>query len=267
MTDDPGDHRTPRIESAFESMDRAAADMLDAARALQGAAKSLAKASAEGDLAKIRRALDRINATKELANAATRAALTAWPFGQEVEEQVLADQLATEVIGQGQRVGVQLNVQDGALAAFPALLRIQPDRRAVVLNGKRIHTVRPRRIAELMAATRTSRPKLSPERFVEVLYKAYRSCVGKDLGMGAPLVDIYDALTIHPDIRRDYSRWEFLRDIHLLDLSGVSRTRSGARLTLPASTGTKGSSQALTIIDSSGHPITYYSVRFYEERS
>lgn len=265
MVDEGQGHHSSRVEPAFESVDRAAAAAVEAGRVLQGAAKAVAKASVEGDLVKLRKAVERLEAARETANAAARSAATAWPFTPEAEEQALQEHLAHEVIGQGRRIGMDVSRLDDALAAFPALLHLQPERRSVVLSGKRIPTVRPKRIAELMAKDRGAKPKLSAERFVEVLYRAYRYCVGDDIGRGVTLVEAYDVLTVHPDMRRDYGRSEFLRDVHLLDRSGVTATKSGARVAFPASTGTKGSSRAFTIIDSNGHPVTYYSVRFYED--
>ena len=48
-----------------------------------------------------------------------------------------------------------------------------------------------------------------------------------------------EALTMLPGSTADYDQTDFVRDLFLLDRSGVTHTKSGAACSLPASTGTK----------------------------
>ena len=45
---------------------------------------------------------------------------------------------------------------------------------------------------------------------------------------------------------------------------GYQRDKSGARVSFPASTGTKGSSQLITFIGMDGAPVVYYGIAFTE---
>jgi hypothetical protein len=63
-----------------------------------------------------------------------------------------------------------------------------------------------------------------------------------------------------------YDHTDFVRDLFLLDRSGVNRTRSGANFSLPASTGTKGG-KALSFVAPDGETVTYYGIRFTEVSS
>ena len=64
--------------------------------------------------------------------------------------------------------------------------------------------------------------------------------VGKsELEKGARLIDVYDLLTIHPEMRKNYDRNEFTRDIHLLDSSGISTTAPDTSSGSPLPTGTQ----------------------------
>jgi hypothetical protein len=61
------------------------------------------------------------------------------------------------------------------------------------------------------------------------------------------LVDVYRVLTIMPGARREYDKQEFARDLYLLDQSGLTETRDGRRLHLPASALTRGSGVLVTV--------------------
>jgi hypothetical protein len=50
----------------------------------------------------------------------------------------------------------------------------------------------------------------------------------------------------------------------LLDRSGLTRTKTGAKLSLPASTGTKGSKGTFSFVSPDGETVTYYGLQFSE---
>ncbi|MBI4908077.1 MAG: hypothetical protein HY820_30915, partial [Acidobacteria bacterium] len=71
-----------------------------------------------------------------------------------------------------------------------------------------------------------------------------------------------DALTMLPGSSANYDQTEFVRDLYLLDRSGVTETRSGAVCSLPASTGTKSSKGTYLFTGPDGRRVTYYGIRF-----
>ena len=75
-------------------------------------------------------------------------------------------------------------------------------------------------------------------------------------------MQIHELLTLLPGADRDYPKEEFARDVHLFDQATDLRTKDGRRLALPASTGTKGPAQRLTIIDQQGREMIYVGIRF-----
>ncbi len=135
----------------------------------------------------------------------------------------------------------------------------------VRIDTKRVTALRCAKVLDRVVAVQKGRPMLPPERFIELLFNAYARIVGKaELEKGARLVDVYDLLTIHPEMRKNYDRNEFTRDIHLLDSSGISTTRAGYQLRFPASTGTKSSAGTLQIVDAQGHAHSDHGIRFLE---
>ena len=71
-------------------------------------------------------------------------------------------------------------------------------------------------------------------------------------------------LRILPGSTASYDQTDFVRDLFLLDRSGVTRTKSGASCSLPASTGTKGAKGTFSFMAPDGETVTYYGIRFSE---
>ncbi len=66
-------------------------------------------------------------------------------------------------------------------------------------------------------------------------------------GATVKLASVYSVLTLLPGASRDYTRPEFARDLYLLDQSGVTVTKNGRVLSLPASALTRGSGVLTTV--------------------
>ncbi|HMQ28142.1 MAG TPA: hypothetical protein PKA98_19290, partial [Acidimicrobiales bacterium] len=82
-------------------------------------------------------------------------------------------------------------------------------------------------------------------------------------GATVKLADVYRVLTVLPGSARDYSKPEFARDLYLLDQSGVTTTRDGRVLSLPASALTRGSG-VLTTVTRGGQEKVYAGISFAE---
>lgn len=249
-------------EQACSDAKRLADAAVQASTKLVQAARALAKAADEGDVAKIRRATEKLATTAAAARQEVANAEAAWPMTPEQEEELLRRQFEDELIEAARREGLSIRRHEQRLLAFPSVLRVLPERRAVQIDRTRTTAIRPGRLVQQLKLASTKRPKLAPERFIETLYDAYILVRGPGEGSGTTLAEVYKALTLLPEVRRDYSISDFTRDVFLLDRSGVTTTRSGARLTLPAATGTKGSSKMLEFVDPTGEPVTYYGIRF-----
>ena len=164
--------------------------------------------------------------------------------------------------------GLALFEKDGRIYCFPLLLRVDAQEKAVKIGGRLERRLRPSELAALLAAAQKRPQRFREDRFIELLYGAWRRVVGsgwKGIGVGpaVALAEIHETLTLFPGT--DYPSEEFSRDLLLLDRRPDLRTRDGCRFELPASTLSKGRSRRLVVYDERGSEHTYVALRFVKE--
>ncbi len=173
-----------------------------------------------------------------------------------------------ELLQTAQRMNVRIFEQDDRLYCYPALVRVLADERCVLIDKKRERRLRPSVLVDHLKDLQRRLPRFKPEAFLEALYSGYTTIVakrGKDLfgqGIVVKLLDVYDLLTLLPGQAREYSRQEFARDIYLLDRSGVTATKRGYVVSLPASTGTRSPGSTVRVITEQGEEKIYYGISF-----
>jgi hypothetical protein len=252
------------FEQGFAEAERAASGAGRVVRVLAGAVKQMERAASEGDLFKMRKASERIAAILESTRQDVLNARLAWPFSAEEEENYLRDSYAREIIDAAKAENLQIQQRDEGLVVFPSILRISPSERVVKLNRKKVQAVRPSRLVKRLKAIQSRKPKATSENLLEVLHRTYRLIAGNEYGKTVTLVRIYDALTLLPGSTANYDQTDFVRDLFLLDRSGVTRTKSGATYSLPASTGTKGARGTYSFVAPDGETVSYYGIQFSE---
>lgn len=250
------------IEQACVDTERAAAAAVKAAAALVRAAKQLEKAAQDGDISKIRKAAEIIESSELVARQEAANAQQAWPFSPQSEEEFLRDNYEEELFAAAELRGIKITRQDDRLVVYPSILRLLPEGRAVQVDRVKVTGLRPSRLAELLKANQAKRPRFRPEQFLASLHAAYKLVIGPNGVPGTTLVLVYQALTLLPGSSREYDKSEFARDLYFLQSSGVTTTRSGAHVSFPASTGTKGASQLFTFVGPDGTPLVYYGITF-----
>jgi hypothetical protein len=224
------------------------------------------KAAAEGDIARLRRAAERLVSAMEVARQDVANAKTAWPFSEADEKEYLAESYEQELLEESTRAGLRIHSRDARLLVYPSILQILPSDLAVRVDRKKMTAIRPSHMVRTLLANQSRRSGYRPERFLEALYSAYRIIAGRQgLGTVIQLAQVYEAFTLQPGSALEYGKADFARDIFMLDRSGVNRTRSGARFALPASTGTRGGgSNVFTFVSPEGEVVRYYGVQFTE---
>jgi hypothetical protein len=253
------------FEQGFAEVQRAAGVAGKAAGALAATVKQLERAAIEGDLQKIQKLAARLAALVESADQEVRNASASWPFSPEAEEAYLRESLTNEIVQTAQAENVQIQRRDEGLIVFPSILRLLPSERAAKINRKKVPSLRPSHLVKTLKAIQARKQKGTPEGLLEVLHRAYRLVVGPDYGKTVTLASIYEALTILPGSTANYDQTDFVRDLFLLDRSGVTRTKSGAAYSLPASTGTKAAKGTYTFVAPDGETVSYYGIRFAED--
>lgn len=252
------------FERGFADVERAAAGATKAAQSLVTLTKAVEKAAKVGDLTAIQRSTDRLEAALAAVRQEVSNARTAWPLAADDVERYLVAGYGDELLAAARAAGMSMTERDGRYIAFPSIVRVVPADRAIKIDKKRFTGIRPSRVAAILKAEQTKKPKFPVERFLESTYRAYRLVAQGQSGKTVLLIDILGTFTLRPGSNLDYDLSDFTRDVYALDRSGVRQTKSGARVSLPAATGTKGQRGVLTFVGPDGELVTYYGIRFEE---
>lgn len=252
------------FEEAFEQAEKSALLAAQAARRLRASARALANAAAEGDIVRIRRVRERLSQEAESARQEAANASAAWSIDPETEEQYLRAGYTQELLRRAEASGCKMLCHDGAIVAYPVIVRVLPIQRAVTLNRRRMTGLRPSRLIARLKAIQAQSLRSGPQAFLEVLFTAYKLIAqGERTGAAVALEEVFNVLTLLPG--SDYSRADFARDLLNLALSGTTVTRSGAWVSLPASTGTKDSRHTFVCATAEGEIVTFYGIKFSED--
>ena len=170
-------------------------------------------------------------------------------------------------MAEAKRDGLSISLQDGRVFAYPAILRVQPGDRAVLIDKQRERRIRPSVLVRLLRDLQRRPPRFRAADFLNALHAAYKVAIAQEPGRlspgsAVPLLDLYELFTLMPGAAREYSRQEFVRDVYLLDQSEEDTTKSGERVEFHASTGTKLRRGTLSVITPDGREKHYYAISF-----
>ena len=205
--------------------------------------------------------------------------VSSWPYSEDEERDFFGSQFVNALMEAAEEKGLTIDQRDDFLVSYPSLLRINPSECTIRLDKKKVATVRPSFLANLLLANQKRKSGFTPARFLESLYQVYRDIEGPKKKAGrkpqstlfddqrpvVPLIRIYKLMTSLPGNAAEYSRTDFARDLYILDSDGPYETRSGAKVAFPSSTGARTrSSDLFTFIGPNGDA-EYYGIRFGKE--
>ena len=262
------------FEEAFDNATRVTDQALKANQDLSKQLRRLRRASLVGNIGAVKREQESLVAALSELTEAVNDARVAWPYddGEEVQYLKAEDGYAAELRRVASEKGLVIRERDGQLICHPFIVRIMPEGRAVRIDNKKVSTIRPSHLTDVLEKAQKSPARFRPQSFLEALYKVYLSLTKESSsrligGTGAPVIllaDVYRLFTSLPNSSRNYTGTDFARDLYELDRSGVTRTRSGAIVSLSASTGARASRNLYTFVGPDGHEIKYYGIRFME---
>jgi len=258
--------RDTTLEAALTSLERDAEATARAAAAATRAIKALQKVVKQGELRKLDAAIGAANQAVKALGQQFANTKDGWSF--DTEGYLSSGEFAKELIECARKQGVNIREQDELLYCYPSLIRVLPGEQCVKIDKAKESRLRPTVLASHLKEVQQRPPRFRAEAFLESLYEAYRRLNPPQKGLltrvgrVVRLLQIYDLLTILPGQSREYTKAEFARDIYLLDRSGVTRTRNGAVVDFPASTGTKTPSATIMVITESGREKTYFGISF-----
>ncbi len=260
------------FEQAFSDTERAAKSTLDSAGELIRLAKQLQKASREGNLAAMKRVQGRLDDAMGSLGQTVTNAVQAWPFREGEEEQYLRDGYSSELRRIASEQGLDMHERDDRLISHPSVVRILPGERAVRIDKKKVSSIRPSHLADVLLKNQEKPGRYQSGAFLESLYAVYSDIVREEnpdrlvriAVRVVPLERIYRLFTSLPGSSRDYDRTDFARDLYILDTKGPRRTKQGAEVSFPSSTGTRRSKGVFSFVGPDGRDVQYYGLRFTE---
>ena len=258
------------FERAFSDVEKNAAAVLKSASGVMSHARALARAARSGNLAAIERCRERLGDALVTLRQEVSNADSSWPFTDEEEKRYFEENYAGELRETATAKGLKIHERDGLLFSYPSVVRVLPADRSVRIDRKKVSSVRPSHIADLLLKNREKSSGFSSSRFLEALYLVYKDVVSDsapgmlpaNAGRVVPLARIYALITALPGAARDYDRSDFARDIFGLDSKGPRKTKDGAEVSFPTSTGTKSSRNLFSFVGPGGHSEEYYGIRF-----
>jgi hypothetical protein len=259
MTDQPNS-----LEEALQAVERNADGAIKALGSALKAAKKAKAAAAHGQVRDLQQSLE---TTLNLADQATVSAQElqqGWNF--DVAEWFSSGNYAKELLAAATEAGVQAFESDDRILSYPVIVQVSLSDTTVVIDKQKDRRVRPSVVVSHLATLQQRPPRFKADAFIETLASGYDLVVAsKHLRSGAParLVDVHKVLTLLPGAARDYTRQEFARDLYLLDQNGVTETKDGRRMSLPASALTRGAG-VLTTVTRSGQRKIYAGMAFTE---
>lgn len=260
------------FEQAFSNTEKAADSTLKSANELTKQVKALQKAAKDGDITAIKKACQNLDTVLALLRQEVANAVRTWPYTDEEEVVYLENGYLAELRQATKEKGLDTYEQDEWLISPPSVVQVLPADRAVRIDKKKVKTLRPLRLAETLVENSKKSTRFGPVGFLESLYEAYALVLGerssKQLmlnhsGSVVPLAEIYKALTLLPGSRGLMDETDFARGIYILETQGPLRTKKGARVSFPASTGTKGGQgTTFQFVGPEGQVIRYYAIQF-----
>jgi hypothetical protein len=254
------------LESALDDIEGAADATVRAAAAVLAEAKRVKAAAATGQLRALRQSLESVARLADLASESAKGLKTRWTFDEQAH--FASGRYASEVLEIASEEGLSAFESDDRILSYPAIVSLSLSDTAVLIDKTKDRRVRPSVLVRTLKALQAKPPKFKPEAYLEALAAAYDLAVahrGVHPGATVKLADVYAVLTVLPGSARDYSRQELARDLYLLDQSGITRTKDGRELELPASALTRGSG-VLKTVTRSGQEKVYAGISFTGSR-
>ncbi len=254
------------LERALVGMEAQAEALLKTGMTAVTQVKRLRTAARSGDLKEIRKALEASDQTIAALRQQFINVKDGWTFDEEAY--LSCRDFIQEVLRLAEEMDLKIFELDDRLFCYPFLIRVLPGDRAVLIDKGREKRLRPSVLVDNLKKLQTRPVRFRPETFLDALFEAYSVASAargyqKDVvGQVIPLIELYGLFTLMPGQAKDYSRQEFVRDVYLFDQSGITKTKKGYTVSLPASTGTKATSKSLSIITKNGQEKKYYGISF-----
>ena len=235
------------LERHFENAETTVDELLRITNFISARGKRAKKASQTGS---VRDFIVAVTELRSLAKDLTSLADDLSTLAEiDVSEMMESGSYKDELFTLCEKEDIRIIESDGKFLCYPTIISLSPSDATVIVEKKKQRGIRPSFLVAQLKGLAKRQFGLKPETFIEMLSTAYDLVLAEkqlQLGTVVKLVDLYRVLTILP-VAKTYAKSEFVRDIDLLDQSGVDTTRGGRTLKLPASAMTRSSGTMETV--------------------
>jgi hypothetical protein len=257
--------RVAGLEDALKQVENEAESVIKTATNVVNTLKRYRKAAQQGQIRDLRTATEAAKRTLQTLDQQVANLAESWEFDEEAYLQ--SGGYLDELMALARDNNLSISLQDGRVFCYPAILRVLPGDRAVMIDKQRERRLRPSTLVRLLHDLQQRPPRFKAGEFLNSLHAAYEFAVARranrlHYGSPVPLLDLYEVLTLMPGATREYTRQEFVRDVYLLDESEETTAKGGERIEFHASTGTKLQRGAMSIITPDGREKRYYAISF-----
>ena len=248
----------PAIEATFAGIADSGRRLGDLAKSLGAEAKKLEAASALGHLAILRKARQSIEALAAEARDVF-GVIESFDEGPVIRS-VGSRRFLQEIVDAALAINFEAVRLSGlSILAFPNRLTV--DEKGVKIGRKPVASIRPSALAAMLKAD-ADRARTTPPGFIDALRDAYeQKCPSGSSPV--PLSDVYELLTLMPEVRKGYPESDFVRDLSVIDALGPYTSKDGKRISFVASTTTR-MGKGYRAVSPSGDEVTYGSIGFVD---
>src|SRR5207249_2626466 len=126
----------------------------------------------QGKLRELRVAAEKVRQAIGQLDRAVEDVATSWDFDEEAY--LVGGDYTRELIERASQAGRRVSELDNRLYSYPALLRVLPAERAVLIDKARERRLRPTVLVQHLSDLQRRPPRSRSDAFLEALYNAYQ---------------------------------------------------------------------------------------------
>ena len=248
----------PAVEATFSSIQNISQGLIEFARAFGVEAKKLEGASTSGTFTSMRKSRVAISkACLDLQLLVDKLeAIDDGPLARSIGSRSFLQEIVDAAIAIGYQ---DARLSGLSILAFPNRLTV--DEKGVKIGRRAVTSLRPTALAALLKAD-AEQARKAPPGLIDALRDAYlQKC--PDGALPVPLSEIYEMLTLLPEVRKSYPEDTFVRDISVIDAYGPVMSKDGKRIAFVAATATR-MGKGYRAVSPTGDELTYGSIRFID---
>ena len=193
------------LEEKLVAIDSGIDDASERTREIATILRALRKSSGVGNLAQVHRQMTDLNLRVDRLREISHEFQTVLAFDE--ENYLGSEAFLQELTKAAAAIGVQIVEGHDCLYIYPTSLRVNPQKRCLVVGRRRDARIRPTFVAQELKRLQDDSGRISESAFLEILFQAYlllaRGAASGADGSVIKLSEIYGVLTLLPQVSKE----------------------------------------------------------------